>query len=534
MPIHHQIRTVATILATITIAALVLTGCNTAVRRNGEDEVSRKLITVWGAEPQNPLLPADTNETGGTKVITALFAGLVYYDADGKTHNDVAKSIDFDGDRTYTVTLRKTRFADGTEVKAHNFVKAWNYAVTHEQSLSNYFKPIKGYTADGSGSLTGVKIVDDTTFTIELAEPLADFPDRLGHVAFYPLPDVAFENMAAFGEHPIGNGPYTLADWTHDKEIRVLTNDHYDGPRKSRNDGLRFMIYPTAEQAYQDLLTNKLDVLETMPPNAFSTFEAVLGDRAINQPTAVNQFITIPQKLEYFSGEEGNLRRQAISMAINRKAITTTIYNNVYTPAVDFTAPIVKGYSASIPGHQVLRYNPTKAKELWDQANAISPYIGEFAIAYNADSGHRAWVDAVVEQLKDNLGIDAVGKPYPNYKALRNDITRHTIGCSFRAGWQADYPLISNFLVTSFATGGSANNGDYTSEEFDNLVAAGDKAKTSAAAISYYHQAEEVLFRDLPSIPLWNNNAVGGYSTQVSQVKFGWDSTPLYYRIIKN
>lgn len=58
MPIHHQIRTVATILATITIAALVLTGCNTAVRRNGEDEVSRKLITVWGAEPQNPLLPA--------------------------------------------------------------------------------------------------------------------------------------------------------------------------------------------------------------------------------------------------------------------------------------------------------------------------------------------------------------------------------------------------------------------------------------------------------------------------------------------
>ena len=74
MPIHHQIRVVATTLATITIAALMLTACNAAVRRNGADEVSRKLITVWGAEPQNPLLPADTNETGGTKVIPALFA----------------------------------------------------------------------------------------------------------------------------------------------------------------------------------------------------------------------------------------------------------------------------------------------------------------------------------------------------------------------------------------------------------------------------------------------------------------------------
>ena len=50
MPIHHQIRTVATTLATITIAALMLTGCHAAVRRNSVDEVPRKLITVWGAE----------------------------------------------------------------------------------------------------------------------------------------------------------------------------------------------------------------------------------------------------------------------------------------------------------------------------------------------------------------------------------------------------------------------------------------------------------------------------------------------------
>ena len=41
------------------------------------------IITTNGSEPQNPLIPTNTNETGGGKIVTSLFAGLVYYDADG-------------------------------------------------------------------------------------------------------------------------------------------------------------------------------------------------------------------------------------------------------------------------------------------------------------------------------------------------------------------------------------------------------------------------------------------------------------------
>ena len=35
-------------------------------------------MTVNGTEPQNPLLPAHTNETGGGRIMTQLFAGLVH------------------------------------------------------------------------------------------------------------------------------------------------------------------------------------------------------------------------------------------------------------------------------------------------------------------------------------------------------------------------------------------------------------------------------------------------------------------------
>ena len=44
--------------------------------------------------PENPLLPANTGEVGGGRIITMIFAGLVYYKADGSIENDVAESIE--------------------------------------------------------------------------------------------------------------------------------------------------------------------------------------------------------------------------------------------------------------------------------------------------------------------------------------------------------------------------------------------------------------------------------------------------------
>ena len=51
---------------------------------------STAVITANGSEPQNPLIPANTNETGGGKILDLIFEGLVYYDAKGNTKMGVA------------------------------------------------------------------------------------------------------------------------------------------------------------------------------------------------------------------------------------------------------------------------------------------------------------------------------------------------------------------------------------------------------------------------------------------------------------
>ncbi|MET0783389.1 peptide ABC transporter substrate-binding protein [Leifsonia flava] len=528
-------------IALAAAGALILSGCSTG---GGGDEAPKgdatAIITTDGTEPQNPLIPTNTNEVGGGKILDEIFAGLVYYDAKGAPVNDMAESIESDDATTYTIKVKADqKFTNGEPVTAESFVKAWNYgaALDNAQLSSYFFESIKGFSYDVNvPELEGLKVVDDLTFTVELNQPESDFPLRLGYSAFYPLPEAAWEDIAAFGENPIGNGPYKLAEegaWEHNEKISLVKNDDYTGGRKPANGGLDIIFYATQEAAYADLQGGNLDVLTAIPSGALGTYEDEFGDRSVNQAAAVFQSFTIPARLPHFSGEEGNLRRQAISMAINRDEITDVIFSGTRTPAHDFTSPVIDGYSEDLEGSEVLDYNPDEAKKLWAEADAIAPWDGTFKIAYNADGGHQGWVDAVSNSIKNVLGIDASGDPYPTFAEARTKITDRSIQTAFRTGWQADYPALYNFLGPLYGTGAGSNDGDYSNPEFDQLLSDGLAETDLDAANKNFQDAQVILFKDLPAIPLWYATVNGAWSETVENVEFGWNSVPLYNEVTK-
>jgi oligopeptide transport system substrate-binding protein len=523
-------------------SALLLSGCSPADGGAPAGDPTA-IITANGSEPQNPLIPANTNETGGGKIIDSIFAGLVFYDAKGAPINDVAESIEGNADKTvYTIKVKAgTKFTNGEEVTASSFVDAWDWnALASNATLNSYFfEDIVGFSYDEDVSLKesgGLVVVDDSTFEIHLKSSLADYPLRLGYSAFYPLPTAFFDDMTAFGENPIGNGPYMLdgaGAWQHNEKIDLVVNPDYTGPRKPANGGLSIVFYETQDAAYADLLGGNLDVLDAIPDSALKTFKDELGDRAIDQAAAIFQSFTIPSRLPHFSGKEGELRRAALSEAINREEVTSVIFNGTRTPAHDFTSPVIDGYSEDVPGSDVLLFNEDDAKAKWAEADAISPWDGTFEIGYNADGGHQAWVDAVTNQIKNVLGIDAAGHPYPTFAEFRTAITDRTIETAFRTGWQADYPGLFNFLGPIYGTNAGSNDGDYSNPDFDALLKQGSSASDTAEANKYFQQAQEILFKDLPAIPLWYSSVQGGYSEAVSNVAIDWHSVPLYFQITK-
>ena len=200
-----------------------------------------------------------------------------------------------------------------------------------------------------------------------------------------------------------------------------------------------FMVYTDPQPAYADVEAGNLDSMDTVPTSALATFESDDQVQAVNEPGNASQSFTFAANQKHLSlDDEGRLRRAAVSMAIDREQIIDKVSNGTNTPAVDFTAPLIPGYSESVPGNEVLQYNPDKAKELWEQANQIAPWGDDesFDIAYNADGGGKDIYDAICNSIHNTLGIKSQATPYPTFSEMRDDITDRKITTAFRSGWQ--------------------------------------------------------------------------------------------------
>jgi len=522
--------------------ALVLSACGGTSTSTTPKAASGGVILAAGQEPQNPLLPANTNETGGGLIMNLLFTGLVRYDGQGKSINEVADSITTTDAQNYTIKVKPGwTFTNGEKVDAKSFVDAWNFGALIDNAQLNayFFEPIEGYKevhpdAEGAKStaktLKGLAVVDANTFTVKLTSPQASFPMRLGYTAFYPLPQAAYKDIKAFGESPIGNGSYMLdGKWEHNVSIKVKKNPTYKGTLVAKNDGVNVKVYTDANAAYTDLLANNVDVVQQIPDNALASFKADLGVRAINQPSGVFQSFAFPLYQPEWKAANGSKIRQAISMAIDRKTITDTIFQGTRTPATDFSSPVVQGYDPTICG-DFCTFNPAKAKALLAEAGGFK---GPLEIAYNADGSHKAWVDATCNSIKNNIGIACTGKSFPDFKSLRDPITKGTMKNAFRTGWQMDYPALENFLAPIYAKGAGSNDAHYDNPAFDAQLKVGDKAKTPEESVKAYQAAEKILVADMPVVPLWYSNVTGGYSEKVSNVKFDVFGVPIYTEITR-
>lgn len=502
---------------------------------DGDPNASDTPVLVRGCQPQNPLVPGNTGESCGHDIVELFTSALYRNDAEtGKPVPDLAESIETDDNIHFTVKIKPdVKFHDGSEVTAKSFVDAWNYTAyqPNAQYLSYFYEPIKGFAdvqceaTDDEGACTkdpkakemsGLKVVDDHTFTVETSAPVSNLPVRFGYTAFAPLPDAFFEDPKAFEAKPIGAGPYMVESWAPKQGAKLTKFDEYggDGPAGELQN-IEFKIYDDEKAAYNDLISGNLDVLDTLPTDALvgEVYKNDLPDRWDQEPYPAIQTVTFPPSKVNPAYDNPKIR-QAISMAIDRQKVIDDQFDGAREIATGWGAPGIEGYEPGACG-EFCEYDPEKAKALLEEAGGFD---GKMAISYNADSDHKAWVTATCNSIRNALGVDCVATPVPDFATFRQQIGDRKMPSMFRAGWIADYPHIENFLTPNYGTGASSNDGDYSNKEFD------DKLKEAAAAegeesLALYQEAEKMLAADMPSIPLWYYTATIGWSEKVDNVR---------------
>ena len=122
------------------------------------------------------------------------------------------------------------------------------------------------------------------------------------------------------------------------------------------------------------------------------------------------------------------------------------------------------------------------------------------------------------------LALDLTQEQYATL--LPKSVTNRTIKTAFRAGWMLDYPSAEDYLnplyASSSADGHGSNDGDYKSAEFDKLLNAALAQTDVKKRTEDFTKAQEVLAKDLPVIPLWNDNVAAASATNVKNVSFDY------------
>ena len=514
--------------------ALVLAACGSAAEDDGgASSAPAGSIVIGGCNPENPLIPSATNEVCGGNPLDAVFSGLMRYDPEtGEAINEIAQSIETDDNVVWRVTLKDGwTFHDGSPITAQSFVDAWNWSVHGENaaySLNEYFfEPIAGYeesrgefddegnyvAGSGSETLSGLEVIDELNFTITLKAPEAGFPQRLGYTAFFPLPEAFYADPDAFGQQPIGPGPFRLAGWNQNQSIQLEAYEGYQGDVKPRAEQITFRMYQQRDAEYADLLADNVDVVTQLPPSALAgeAYKADLGERYVERETGVIYTITFASPEVNPDVDDANLRK-AVSMAIDRELIIDNIFQGQFTAATGWVSPVVEGYLPDQCG-EFCDYDAELARTYL----ADSGFEGPITFGYNGDGAHDEWVNAACNSISNALDIECQPESVPLFAEFREQINARETGdmTMFRTGWQMDYPSIENFLVPLYSSGASSNDNDYSNPEFDDLVGQAAQAQDDDA-LALYQEAERQLVDEMPVIPLWYGKTIAGFSTRVA------------------
>lgn len=514
-------------LVLILLVTTAITGCGSKDNNSGktpEDVMSTSsegtteglVIDVSvGPEPET-LDPNLNTAVDGATLINHVFEGLMKLDKDSNIVSGVAESHTVSPDGlVYTFKLREdAKWSDGIDLSADDFVYSWQRLVDPETASEyNYMIDMvknAGEIMAGKKDKAelGIKAVDSKTLEITLSVATPYFLEICAFPAAYPLredivsaaPDTWYQNASTY----IGNGPYVVESWTHQSMIVMKQNSNYYGVGDLGPKTINF-----------HLIEDRNTILAS-----FENGEILFGD---DLPSEEIERMT--DKGLYIEGQLGTYFlcinvtvdalkeakvRNALALAIDRNYLIESVSKGGEQPADTFVPTGLTDVDTSKEFHEVAdkwwsvdpkdyEANVAEAKKLLSEAG-YPDGKGFPSVELMINPGHESIAEAVIYMWQQELGITATisSQDWAVFSQTRTDgnyeIARH--------GWLGDYNDPISFL-DMWVTGGGNNNAQYSNAEYDKLIAQVKASSDREERIKLMHQAEAILKKDVPIIPLY-------------------------------
>jgi oligopeptide transport system substrate-binding protein len=505
---RRRVRLFAFAICLLLIVAIQGCNSNTAPAADAPHKSKGQILRRGiGGEPAS-LDPGEAVDTFSFEVIRDLYEGLTTEAPDGTVVPGVASSWTVNASGTqYTFQLRPdAKWSNGTRVRAKDFVEAWRRVVDPKWAspVADILRPIAGATAIILGRLPpsslGVIAARDDLLVVNLDRPAPYFPQLLTHSATFP---VYSEETAKSHDanNWVSNGPYVLSNWTPGSVIRLRRNLSYWDRTNVRIPEVEYIPIPDENAEFRQYRADQLDVTESVPSSELDLVRAERPHELFVAPFLATAYYALNLRSPYFATNL-NLRK-SLALAIDRKALETTILPFGQKPAYGFVPPGTWNYDPqswewrSLPDAERIG----EARRLYALAgySALRPL--RLRVLFNSNNSIKEVAIAIASMWKDTLGVDTelIDEEYRVFLDTRRDTSRWDVA---RLGWTADYNDAGNFLDT-LRSGSPNNDARYDRQEFDKLLDRAASTLDPSVRPRLLQEAEKMMLSDYPILPIY-------------------------------
>lgn len=465
-----------------------------------------------GAEPQSldpHLVAAFTDQ----RIILALFEGLCALDE--RTSQAIpaaAASWDVSPDGlTYTFHLRPgLQWSDGTPLTAGDFVFAWRRALdpAFAAEYAYLLYPLKNAAAFNAGTLTdpaqlGFVATDDHTLRLTLERPTPYLPALTTSAIWFPVSARALAAHGAANDRAnawarpgtlVGNGPFTLTEWTPNARIKVTRNPHYWDAATVRLAAIYF--YPTDDAAAEErsFRAGQLHVTNTLPATKLPAYRTENPAALRVDPFLQTIFLRFNTTRPPF---DSPAVRRAFALAIDRPAIAHSVLHDANAPAPYLTPPNCGGYTA----RATVPTDFAAARALLAQAGFPGGKgLPVIKLQVRNDSKQPGMAEVLQALWARELGVRLEITMLEQKTWVQNQQTLDYMVSG--GGWIGDFADPVTFLDLFVSNGGNNWTG-WHDAAYDELIARAAATADPAARLELFQQAEARLLEQAPITPVF-------------------------------
>ena len=502
--------------ATVLASAALLAACGS---NSSKESSSSKKTLAWMDSAEIPTMDlSKATDASSFNQLSNTMEGLYRLGKNSKLEKALATSekVSKDG-KTYTYTLRKSKWSDGSELTAKDFVYSWRRTVDPKTAsqYSYLFSGIKNADQIVVGKkkvdTLGIKAVGKYKLVITLERRIPYFDKLMGFAVFFPQSEKAVAKYGSkYGtasKYMLYNGPFKQVGWTGSNlSWKMVKNPYYWDKKNVKLDTITWSVQKTPSTAYNLYQSNKLDAT-ALDSSQTKQLKNQKGYTELNQGSTFYLQFNIA-KNKYLAN--ANVRK-ALSLAVNRKGLTTTLGGNnqpadTLTPT-QLTNVNGEDYTKLIPSSAETLYptNPNKSEAVKYMNKGLKELgVSKFSfkiLSDDTDSGNKT-----TEALQSNFQSTFGSKVSVSVQNLpfKTRLSRSTAG-NFDivvSGWSADFADPISFLDL-FTSTNPENNGKWKNETYDKLVADSKTTASASKRWSDLSKAETILLKDAGISPLY-------------------------------